>query len=222
MCFNETASILAFSIATITGIYKIKINDMNHAFFVFGVASMQLAEYFVHNAIKNKNKWLLKIASEFVYGILLFQPLFEAFTNYLYPKKEYLFKNPMKIFSVLFCLYIILFSIFVNRFKDNNKFYIIKQSNCKEGICRLNWTGLTNNPYLGISAFILYVLMHISFSDKLFIRSFRSLTVLLISLLYVLFVDVRSPRDIIGMWGSMWCFMAALLFPLEYVINKIF
>ncbi len=205
MCFNETVSLIVFLGAMAAGLKLYNNNKMNYGLFIMTISMMQIAEYFVHRSIRLNNKQMLKYSSYMVYTILGIQPLLHALIHYKYPNANYMFKDHMKYFGVLFVTYTVLI-IYMYSLKGD---YIITSSNCKNSICRLNWQKLNSNMYVGMLLFLLYICMHFIFTGPQL--SLQYLAIFLCSLLYVLIFDVRQTGNVFGLWGSMWCFMASAL-----------
>lgn len=204
MCFNETASMTIFLGATLTGLYKYYNRHFNEGLFIISISIMQIAEYFVHRSIRLNDKTMQTIASIMIYTLLYLQPLANGLINYNYPKKVYYFKDHMKYFVILFTLYTFLTATL---FRPNGSLLVVKSSNCKHSICRLNWQTLNRNPYISGVLFTLYVCMHLLFTNNN--GSISYLICLLCALLYVFIFDVNKTGNIFGLWGSMWCFIGA-------------
>jgi hypothetical protein len=95
MCFNPTASLIAFFIGLISFIILLYLNIYNAAIMVFDLFIIQLLEYFAHISIINKNKNMNEISSKLIYIFVFSQPLLFYFSSFI-TNKPFFYKNANK------------------------------------------------------------------------------------------------------------------------------
>jgi hypothetical protein len=212
MCFNETASLFAFSVGSIfTGIL-VGMHELYYALLMFSIIIMQLYEYIAHYSIRTKNNALNTLATKLIYIGIISQPLFCFLGKYLYiPLPSY--------YYWLLCSYIII-CIFVFLQFDKEHIFTTKYLNDEcISICRLVWFTEKKNilPYT-LLVFISYSIMMLTIFipdpriPPIFNYIFYGL--LLFSIVYVLFIPNINIHKIISMSGSIWCFLSVFAGPL--------
>ena len=209
MCFNPTASLIAFSIGFISWIILLFLQINNASVIVIYLSLIQLVEYFAHISLINKDKSLNVITSKSIFFITLFQPLIYYIASLL-TKTEYSFKyaNDYLFLIPIYIILIIFFYIYLN---NNKLFKITYLNNSCQNVCRLSWDFFGYNTLFTIFVFILYFAICIIFWKKMTL-DFYARILIIISIIYTLFLS-RKLKSIFSIFGSIWCFLAVTYGP---------
>ena len=92
MCFNPTASLIAFSIGFVSWIILLYLKLYNSSIIVLYLSIMQLLEYYAHISIINKDNDTNVITSKLIFIFALIQPIL-YYTSTLLTKGKYYFNN---------------------------------------------------------------------------------------------------------------------------------
>ena len=214
MCFNETASLVAFSIGVISTIILFQMKLYNFSIFYISIILVQLVEYYAHKSLLTNNINMNKISSYFIYFLIMSQPIILSYLTF-----NDIHKNSQNTLIIL-CLTYLIYGLYVF-FKTykSKKFqisYIEKQ--CNNSVCRLNWDLLAVNFYyrlisglfyFGISSFVAYNRK----SENI------SILTILVFLLGLTFLYITSENKELHVFSSLWCFISVITGPLV-IMNK--
>jgi len=106
MCFNETASLVAFSIGVISTIILFQMKLYNFSIFYISIFTMQLVEYYAHKSLTTNNIAMNKMSAYFGYFLILSQPIILSYLTYNNIDKN--FQNTL----IFLCLSFITFGLF--------------------------------------------------------------------------------------------------------------
>ena len=220
MCFNETASMVAFSIGIVFSIILVYYNHIAYAGLLFAVTLMQLYEYFAHHSIITKNKDLNVLATKLIYIGIVLQPIvYAVFNSNFLPKNcYYTFPQVIKSFPWVLIIYIA-YSIFLFIYMSNHNMFITKYLTTPcTSVCRLNWFDNINSFFtsmLIVIFVILYILtmaLYNFYDPKLPIQAINSVF-LIIAAIYTFFILKLKITPGISVFGSIWCFLAVFMGP---------
>lgn len=209
MCFNPTASLIAFSIGITSFIILLYLKIFNCAFIVIYLSFIQLLEYFAHKSLINKNKIMNIITSKLIFFVVLFQPIIYYISS-LFTKKNYVFKNANNYLFLIpvYCICIVFFYIYLN---NKNLFKTTYLNNSCENICRLSWDFFGYNKIFSTIIFILYFAICIIFWKKITMPYFAQILIT-IAIIYTFFLT-RELKTVFSIFGSIWCFLAVTYGP---------
>ena len=235
MCFNSTASIIAFSIGFMCSSYIFIKKHFFYALFCYSIVFMQLIEYYAHKSLTNNDKELNIQSSKMIGYLIFLQPILYSFLLMYIPPANIIFLNEYRknIFYLLLIPYISLSIIYYFYANKNNLFKIDYLNNkCKNKyICRLNWSFLNFKSNIPIFLVILYLILFINFYFKyndiklktLYLFNIIIPFLLFFSLLYIIFKDkITKLNTLFSSFGSLWCFLA-VAYPIVlsiYVYNN--
>tara|TARA_B100000886_G_scaffold211502_1_gene146486 strand:- start:96 stop:767 length:672 start_codon:yes stop_codon:yes gene_type:complete len=219
MCFNESASLVAFTIGALSTIILFYNKLYNFAIFYISIISMQLVEYFAHKSLSTNNKNMNKMSAYFAYFLLLSQPLLLSYITYDD------INNQAQNIVMLLCITFLMFGLysFYQNYKSN-KFSISYLNNaCLNKICRLDWKYISLNFYHNIVFGLLYfgITGIISFNRRSHNNSILLILLFLLGLtiLYMMFDTNKTNIFRINFFGSLWCFLCVVAGPLV-IINR--
>ena len=106
MCFNETASLVAFSIGVISTIILFQMKLYNFSIFYISIFTMQLIEYYAHKSLTTNNIAMNKMSAYFGYFLILSQPIILSYITYNNINKK--FQKTL----IFLCLSFITFGLF--------------------------------------------------------------------------------------------------------------
>lgn len=221
MCFNPTASLIAFSISFLSTIYLIYLKIYGSSIITGYLALIQLLEYYSHISI-NKDNNLNHLAAKLIFIVVFLQPILFCISiiidKYKYTK-IYNYKFNFNYSLYIFLLYIIFGLFFYNDINNKQKFktdYLkcssINKSITSTSVCRLRWIFFEYNPYYSFIFILFYwgiCLMYIG--DN--IGYILYITLVMIAIIYSIFVTGQIKKSF-GIFGSIWCFLAVIYGPL--------
>ena len=215
MCFNEAASLVAFSIGVISTIVLFYMKLYKFAIFYISIFTMQLIEYYAHKSLKTNNIAMNKMSSYFGYFLIMSQPLLLSYLSF-----NDIHKNSQNTLIMLCLAYMIYgLYVFLKTYKSK-KFRISYIENvCKSTVCRLKWEYYNVNVYnsLILSLFFFGIAFFVGYyrkSDNISILPIFTL-LLGLTLLYVTF----DTKQFSSLWASLWCFTCVTAGPLV-IMNK--
>ena len=209
MCYSAEASILSFlvSIFISYNLYKRNKNyDRSIALIIFGISTIQIAEFFMHlnydcNSKMNKYSSLLGLLI-----ILLIQPLFSIISN-IYTQNKI-----TKELIIQFILWIIYILYIVFNFWPNSK-ELCTTKNCK-GDCKLTWNWLKTNG--DIIFMILYNLIILII--PIYVMYKNNLNKIFMWLFYLIMSVIFIYKN--KYFGTLWCFWGPIgAYLLQYYFN---
>ena len=215
MCFNETASLVAFSIGVISTIILFQMKLYKFSIFYISIFTMQLIEYYAHKSLTTNNIAMNKMSAYFGYFLIMTQLLLLSYLSFndIHKKSQ----NTLIILCLAYIIYGLY--VFLKTYKSK-KFRISYIENvCKTATCRLKWEYYNINFYnsLILSLFFFGIAYFVSYNRKsknisiLPIFSF----LLGLTLLYVTF----DTKQFGSLWASLWCFTCVIAGPLV-IMNK--
>jgi len=210
MCFNPTASLIAFSIGLISFIILLYLKIYHAAIIVFDLFVIQLIEYFAHISIINKDKNMNEISSKLIYIFVFLQPILYYFTS-LITNKQYVFKDANNyLFLLPFYIFILVILYF---YLNNNKLFktTYLDDSCKS-ICRLSWDFFSYNKIFLIIVMILYFAIILIFWKNMTFK-YYGIILIFIAFIYTVFLT-RDLKSILSIFGSIWCFLSLTYGPL--------
>ena len=209
MCFNPEASLIAFSIGFISWIILLYLKIYNAAIIVMYLYIMQLLEYFAHTSIIQKREGMNSISSKLIFIFVFLQPIL-FYVSTLLTDKKYFFKssNNYLFLLPLYTLYSIYFYIYLDNKRLFKTTYL--DDSCKS-ICRMSWDFFGYNKTFTLIGLLFYLSICIVFWKQGAVHYYAQL-LFLISVLYTLFLS-RKVKQILSMFGSIWCFLAVTYGP---------
>jgi len=223
MCFNETASLIAFSTGMIfSAILYFKDYPIFYVSMLFFITLMQIVEYFTHKSITTRNLKMNELCTKLILITLFIQPIVYCYMGMYHPPKNTIqntkFMSPIMLVYILFFIFIYLYFDFHGIFKTT---YL---NNC-DSICRLKWFDLKGmSGLLGIIFIILYMYLFIwSGHDPRFIYKWGEYFVpisLVIACIYGITLSNYSIFSKISYIGSLWCFLAVFFGPIMLLTYK--
>ena len=228
MCFNETASIVAFSIGIVFSIILVYYNHIAYAGLLFAVTLMQLYEYFAHHSIVTHDTALNVLSTKLIYVGIVLQPIVFAICNVNFLPKTCYYNYPkiIKAFPWALLMYIA-YSIFLFMYMNDHDMFITKYLTTPcTSVCRLNWFDNIKS-YMATILFavflILYAIIMILYNfydPRLPIQRINSIF-LIIAALYTFVILKLNIIPGISVFGSIWCFFAVFMGPyILYFVNS--
>ena len=206
MCFNETASILAFGVGVTVSALLYFQNELNYSFMLFFISFIQLFEFFIHRALKTGN---VRINSFFTTLILIFvvlQPLVFVYLLHAFPVKNSSFVLPKRLRSNWLLLAYALVAVWAI-YEMRRSMMTTSVEGCG-AVCRLSW--FSNTPFLPfLVLFVLYLCVTLSYlytDSRLYVKYIIPIA-LVLSWIYVFFLK-GSLRKKFTYAGSLWCFLS--------------
>jgi hypothetical protein len=213
MCFNATASIIAFSIGCISSIYLYSLKIYASSIISFYLALIQLFEYFAHISIVNNDIVMNTNSSKLIFIFVLLQPIL-CYIIFFFSKGEYATSNPNK-FLFIIPIYL-LFNIYFYYYIDHNKLFKITHLNdsCKN-ICRLSWDFLGTNTYLFIIFLLMYAFISLNWWKKYKTGKFYMIYVFILTFIAIIysFIATSDLKKRFSFFGSIWCFLSVTYGP---------
>jgi len=218
MCFNPTASLIAFSIGFVSWIILLYLKLYNSSIIVIYLTIMQILEYFAHISIINEDNNTNIITSKLIFIFALIQPIL-YYTSTLLTKGKYYFKDANKYLFLLPCyvLFLVIFYFYLN---SKNVIKTTYLNDTCDSICRLSWDFFGYNKIFTIIAFIFYIVICLIFWKK-YALAYYAQVLILISLIYTLFLS-RDIKSMLSIFGSIWCFLAITYGPLVILHHSYF
>lgn len=219
MCFNETASLVAFSIGVISTIILFQMKLYKFSIFYISIFLMQLVEYYAHKSLLTNNVNMNKLASYFGYFLILSQPIILSYITYNNINKKF---QKTLIFLCLSFITFGLFSFYQNY--KSNKFRISYIENiCENIVCRLKWEYFNINFYHNFIFGLFYfgIMVLIGYNRKVHNDSILLILTFLLGLtiLYMMFETKQINTFKTSIFGSLWCYLCVLAGPLV-IMNK--
>ena len=214
MCFNESASLAAFSIGVLSTMVLLHMKLYKFSIFYTSIFLMQLIEYYAHKSLLTNNINMNKISSYFIYFLIMSQPIILSYLCF-----NDIHKNSQNTLIIL-CLTYLIYGIyvFIKTYKSENFKISYAEKKCNNSVCRLNWDLLSVNFYyrlisglfyFGISSFVAYNRK----SDNI------SILTILVFLLGLTFLYITNENKKIHVFSSLWCFISVIAGPLV-IMNK--
>ena len=219
MCFNETASLVAFSIGVLSTIVLFYMKLYSFSIFYISIFLMQLIEYYAHKSLRTNNMYMNKITAYTAYFLILLQPIILSYVSYdnINSKKQNIL--------ILLCLSFLIFGLFsfYQNYKSK-KFKISYFENvCENTICRLNWNYFDINFYHSFifSLFYFGIILFVGYYRKLYYNSILTIMTFLLGLtiLYMITENKKIKLFNAKFFGSLWCFICVVAGPLV-IMNK--
>ena len=203
MCYSAESSMLAFSLATFFS-YKLfsrnKGHDRSIALVIFGISTMQIAEFFMH--LNNDcNSKLNKYSSILGLVVLLFiQPFFSILSNYNTDKNI----NSNKLLVHILVWFIYLIYIYNNFWPKDNE--LCTENVCND--CKLNWKWFKSSGDIisGIlySCVVLIIPLYVMHNkNKIKNKTMLWIIYIISSILIVILLNDKY-------FGTLWCFWGPL------------
>lgn len=214
MSFNANLSIIAFTFGSLMSLILLIKKEFFYALFSFSIVIIQLLEYYAHISISKENVVMNKKSSEYLFILILLQPIIYSIALIFFPPNNitFEFKNRLFYFIILLIFYIIIGILYFNYNKNNDKFKIEYVDDCKN-ICRLNWNISYSNIKYSILLVLLYFLIFINFNfktkDNLYLLNNFTQLILVSSILYIIFIDkIKDIKIIYHTFPNLWFFLA--------------
>jgi hypothetical protein len=206
MCFNETASILAFGVGVTVSALLYFQNELHYSFILLFISFIQLFEFFIHRALKTGNARMNSLFTTLIFIFVVLQPLVFVYLLHAFPVKGSAFVLPNYLRSnwlLLAYAVVALWAFYEMR-------YSMKTTSVEEcgTVCRLNW--FSNTPFLPpLVLFIFYLCVVVTYlytDARLYVKHIIPVT-LVLSWIYV-FLLKGSVRKKFTYAGSLWCFLS--------------
>tara|TARA_A100001015_G_scaffold315220_1_gene426541 strand:+ start:1320 stop:1997 length:678 start_codon:yes stop_codon:yes gene_type:complete len=221
MCFNETASLAAFSIGVLSTMILLHMKLYKFSIFYTSIFLMQLIEYYAHKSLLTNDTNMNKISAYFGYFLIITQPIILSYISF-----NDLHKNSQNTLIILCLAYIIYgLYVFLKTYKSKNFRISYAENICKTTVCRLKWEYYNVNFYNSLILLLLYfsITYFVGFNRKSKnISILPILTFLLgLTMLYVVFEtkELNINFSLNSLWSSLWCFMCVIVGPLV-IMNK--
>ena len=214
MCFNETASLVAFSIGVISTIVLFYMKLYKFAIFYISIFTMQLIEYYAHKSLKTNNIAMNKMSAYFGYFLIMSQPLLLSYLSFNDIPKE--LQNTL----LFLCLTYIIYGLYVFYKSYKSKQFKISylEKVCNNSVCRLNWEFFSVNFYNSLIIILFY--FGITFFIGCNRKSYNiSILFILTLLLGLTMISIISENKKLNIFGSLWCFVCVIAGPLV-IMNK--
>lgn len=209
MCFNPTASLIAFAIGFVSWVVLLSMKMYSDALIAMYLFAMQLLEYFAHKSVINRDKVMNVITAKLIYLFIFVQPLlFYAASTML--KQKYWVKDANR-FLFLIPVYIIFCGFFYRYLNQRNLFQTTYLDDSCKNICRMSWDFFAYNKGLTTIALLLYLLICTAFFKKTLIPLY-AIVLFVVSLIYTIFLS-RDLKTAFSIFGSIWCFLAITYGP---------
>ena len=219
MCFNETASLIAFSVGVISTIILIQMKLYKFSIFYISIFLMQLVEYFAHKSLSTNDIAMNKLASYFGYFLILSQPIILSYITYDNINKD--FQNTL----IFLCVSLIAFGLYsFHQNYKSDKFRISYIKNvCENIVCRLKWEYFNINFFNNLIFLLFYfgIMVLIGYNRKIHNDSILLILTFLLGLtiLYMMFETKQINSFKTSIFGSLWCYLCVLAGPLV-IMNK--
>ena len=208
MCYSAEASMGAFVFALILS-YSLytrnKGNDRSIAILIFGISTMQIAEFFMHldpDCKSNINKYSSLLG---LLILLIIQPIFSILSNINTQKKITKEIITQLILWVIYVLYMIKY------YKPSSN-DLCSKKDC-EGDCKLTWNWLKTNGDVIFN--ILYILL--IFIIPIYVMYKNKLNKSIIWLIYLLLSIIFIHNS--KYFSTLWCFWGPMgAYLIQYFI----
>ena len=221
MCFNSEVSMLLFVMGTLTSfkcLYKayqtsslVRYRSIQLGTFVFIVCIMQLWEYLLwENQECNKTN---EVVSYLVMATVFLQPLIYFVVSWYLGLLKY-YKN---ILYFLCLAFFIMGIVYLSYIYPQYTLCSIKD----EKSCRLEWDGYTKGYEYSKPLFVIGLLLYlaifiiIGFSRKTrkykLIDTLDHYSIAIALLVAIIYSAIVNRAEMISIYGSFWCFLAAIL-----------
>ena len=227
MCFNETASITAFTIGSVCLAYTIYKKMYVFSFLYVTIVLMQLVEYYGHLALTTENAKLNKYAAIAGLSLLVIQPIIWAlYVCYTHTNNTNI-QTMILLTSILFILFSVGLSVIIE--KTNNFRFAYLHDKCNNSICRLKWKFMTGS-IIGSFVFLAFYVFLFAYpyfqvlKHKTTESTYFSVTIalLVLGILYMILNDrIRTGKEILSGFGSIWCFLCVFTGPLIIAFPKL-
>ncbi len=214
MCFNETASLVAFSIGVLSTMVLLHMKLYKFSIFYISVILVQLIEYYAHKSLSTNNINMNKISSYFIYFLTFLQPIILSYLSF-----NDIHKNSQNTLIIL-CLAYIIYAIyvFVKTYKSKQFKISCVQTKYNNSVCRLNWDFLFVNFYNGLMMGLFYfgISSFVAYNRK---SDNISILTILVFLLGLTFLYITNENKKLHVFSSLWCFICVTAGPLV-IMNK--
>ena len=214
MCFNETASLAAFSIGVLSTMVLLHMKLYKFSIFYILIILVQLVEYYAHKSLSINNINMNKISSYFIYFITFLQPIILSYLTF-----NDIHKNSQNTLIILCLAYIIYgLYVFVKTYKSKQFRISCVEKKYNNSVCRLNWDFLFVNFYSGLMMGLFYfgITSFVSYNRK---SDNISILTMLVFLLGLTFLYITSENKKLNVFSSLWCFISVMAGPLV-IMNK--
>ena len=227
MCFNETASITAFTIGSASLAYTIYKKMYAFSFLYVTIVLMQLVEYYAHHALNTQNAILNKYASMAGFVLLIVQPIiWGLYVSYVHTKD-----NNIQQVTLLAAILFILFGVFLFNLieKTGNFQFTYLHKKCNTSICRLKWNFMSASIIGSIIFLVFYVFLFAYpyfqvLQNVMSDVTYFSVTfiLLVLGILYMILSDkITNGKEMLSGFGSIWCFLCIFTGPLVIAFPKL-
>jgi hypothetical protein len=224
MCFNETASLAAFSTGMLfCAILYVMGYPIFYISMLFFITIMQIVEYFTHKSITTGNIKMNELCTKIILITLFIQPIMYCYMGmYHSPSKQMI---NTKLYSPLMLVYV-LFFIFMYLYFDAHRIFKTTYLDKCDTVCRLKWLDLKGFAgILGVIFVVLYMAVFIDFGvDPRFKYKWAAHFVpicLVIASIYSLTLSNYSIFSKMSYMGSLWCFLAVSFGPIMLLTYKL-
>jgi len=213
MCFNPTASLIAFSIGFISLCVLVVLKIYSVSIIVLYLTIIQLLEYFAHKSIIHKDAILNIAISKLIFIFVFLQPIM-FYVSSLFFKGKYLIKNANN-YLCLIPIYIIFSVYFYYYLNKNHSFSTTYLRTCNKhsfSVCRLSWNFFSINKLLSLLflAFYFFICL-IWYKNHKFL--WFPYIMLFLSVVYT-FIFSNDVKSFFSIFGSIWCFLSITYGPL--------
>ena len=225
MCFSASASLGAFSIGVVCLALMLARKMYFFGVFYVSIILMQLLEYFGHLSLEQGSMKDNHTVTSLIFLLLFLQPVvFTLYAGWIkYNDKKFLrIIGPVIAAFTLFSLYLYRYIVSHN---DMSISYMNK--GCDSSICRIDWSFFKSNELLSLLFvgfyffFFMFTGRYFNLSSKLSDSFSLLFTLLVLSLLYMIFVDKTSALyDLLSGFGSIWCISAVAIGPYALLVSK--
>ena len=216
MCFNETASFVAFSTGMLfCGILYLNQYPVFYISMLFFITIMQLVEYFTHKSITVQDAKMNELCTKFILITLFIQPVAYCYMGMYHPPAPTMHNT--KFMSPLMIAYCFLFIFMYLYFDAHHLFKTTYLKKC-ETVCRLKWFDLKGkDSWLGVVFIFLYMALMLDFGyDPKFKYRWGAHFVpisLVVACIYSFTVLKSNIFAKFSYMGSLWCFLSVVFGP---------
>ena len=226
MCFNETASRLLSPLVQCV-LYIVYKKMYVFSFLYVTIVLMQLVEYYGHLALTTKNTKLNKQAAIAGMVLLVTQPVIWAmYISYVHTKNTRI-QTVILVTSILFILLSIILSTIIEK-TDGFKFAYLHDK-CNSPICRLKWKYMSESTIGSFMFLLVYVFLFAYPCFQIIQQKTKEttyfsvvITLLVLGIMYMILCDkITNGKEILGGFGSIWCFLCVFTGPLIIMFPKL-
>ena len=214
MCFNESASLAAFSVGLLSTMVLLHMKLYKFSIFYISIFLMQLIEYYAHKSLLTNNTNMNKMSAYFGYFLIMTQPIILSYISF-----NDLHKNSQNTLIILCLAYIIYgLYVFLNNYKSKQFRISCVEKKYNNSVCRLNWDFLFVNFYSGLMMGLFYfgITSFVSYNRK---SDNISILTMLVFLLGLTFLYITSENKKLHVFSSLWCFICVIAGPFV-IMNK--